>query len=134
MDLQKRIKGISLEQRLAGVGRRIGIVHTQWNSEIIRALVSGARDELLKHGVAEDDIVTLSVRTCLSAFGMLHASSRLSPLIVPLQVPGSYELPYGAKCLIDSSRVDAVIALGCLIKGDTMHFEYIAEAVTQVRS
>ena len=50
----------------------------------------------------------------------------------PAQVPGSYELPFGAKCLIESSRVDAVITVGCLIKGDTMHFEYIAEAVTQV--
>jgi 6,7-dimethyl-8-ribityllumazine synthase len=50
------------------------------------------------------------------------------------QVPGAYELPYGAKCLIESSNVDAVIAVGCLIKGETMHFEYIAEAVTQVNT
>ena len=47
------------------------------------------------------------------------------------QVPGSYELPFGAKCLIESSRVDVVVAVGCLIKGDTMHFEYICEGVTQ---
>lgn len=64
------------------------------------------------------------------------SSMRLRTLSLPLQVPGSYELPFGAKCLITSRAVqrpvDAVICIGCLIKGETMHFEYIAEAVTQV--
>lgn len=49
-----------------------------------------------------------------------------------MQVPGSYELPLGAKCLLATKDVDAVICIGCLIKGETMHMEYIAEAVTQV--
>jgi 6,7-dimethyl-8-ribityllumazine synthase len=51
-------------------------------------------------------------------------------------VPGAYELPFGAKCLLETRAaraVDAVLCVGCLIKGETMHFEYIAEAVTQVR-
>ena len=50
-----------------------------------------------------------------------------------LQVPGSFELVYAAKALILSKKVDAVICIGCLIKGETMHFEYINEAVCQVR-
>ena len=48
-----------------------------------------------------------------------------------LEVPGSYELVFGAKHLIDSASVHAVVCLGTLIKGETMHFEYIADAVTQ---
>jgi len=48
-----------------------------------------------------------------------------------MQVPGSYELPLAARLLLDTGRVDAVIAIGCLIKGETMHFEYICEAVSQ---
>jgi 6,7-dimethyl-8-ribityllumazine synthase len=62
----------------------------------------------------------------------LTPAASASPLLLPrLQVPGSYELVYGAKALIASSNVDAVLCIGCLIKGDTMHFEYICEAVTQ---
>ena len=48
-----------------------------------------------------------------------------------IRVPGSYELPFGAKRLLDTKRFEAVVVLGCLLKGETMHFEYIAEAVTQ---
>lgn len=52
--------------------------------------------------------------------------------IVVVDVPGSYELPFGASCLIKGEQpVDAVICVGCLIKGETMHFEYICEAVSQ---
>ena len=47
------------------------------------------------------------------------------------RVAGSYELPYGAQVLLESGKVDAVVAIGCLVKGATMHFEYICEAVTQ---
>jgi 6,7-dimethyl-8-ribityllumazine synthase len=45
-------------------------------------------------------------------------------------VPGSFELPLGARWLIDDHHVDAVVALGCLIKGETPHFEYISQAVS----
>ena len=57
-----QLKGISLVSQLQGAGRRVGIVHTQWNAEVVDALVGGAREELLKHGVKTDDIVTISVR------------------------------------------------------------------------
>ena len=65
-----------------------------------------------------------------------HGYICLSPTPLPpppllSQVPGAYELPFAAKCLMRSSDVDAVMCIGCLIKGETMHFEYICEAVTQ---
>eukprot|EP00941_MAST-03F_sp_MAST-3F-sp1_P001147 g1147.t1 len=96
---------------LTGTGMRIGIVCSRWNKTVIDSLVKGCREELQRLKVRTDDIVTV-------------------------QVPGSYELPMGAKRMIDMHHLekkplDAVIAIGCLIKGETMHFEYIAEAVTQ---
>lgn len=59
------VKGIALPAEVVGHGKRIGIVHTQWNKEIIEALVGGAREELLHRGVAEEDIVMLSVSVIL---------------------------------------------------------------------
>lgn len=46
-------------------------------------------------------------------------------------VSGSYEIPYAAQVLLDSNKFDGIVCIGCLIKGETMHFEYISEAVTQ---
>jgi 6,7-dimethyl-8-ribityllumazine synthase len=93
-------------RELDGRGFRIGICHTSWNSEIVDALKKGVVETLTSAGVAEEDIVIF-------------------------KVSGAYELPYAASRMISSEKVDAVIALGCLIKGETMHFEYICEAVTQ---
>ena len=88
-------------------------MHSRWNAPLIDALVSGARRSLLARGVKESRIYTQDV-------------------------PGSYELPFAARgiaqALVGSSlgtrRLDAVIAIGVLIKGETMHFEYIADAVS----
>lgn len=95
-------KGITFEQR-DGAGLRIALVVAEWNSGITYALRDGAQDALVKSGV--DDVTTISV-------------------------PGSYELVYATKQLVESGRYDAIIAIGCLIKGETMHFEYIADAVS----
>lgn len=84
----------------------IGVVVSEWNEEITGALLEGARDTLLKHGVKQGNII---VKT----------------------VPGSFELIYGAAAMMDDTAVDAVIALGCVIKGDTPHFDYICQGVTQ---
>ncbi|KAG9412110.1 lumazine synthase [Aphanomyces cochlioides] len=104
------VKKVALEalssRKLDGRGLRIGICTTEWNKEIIDSLREGAVRTLTEAGVAVDDIVLY-------------------------KVPGAYELPYSASRLIQSENVDAVICIGCLIKGDTMHFEYICEAVTQ---
>lgn len=84
----------------------IGVVVSEWNDEITGALLEGVRDTLVKHGVESDNII---IRT----------------------VPGSFELIYGAASMIDDIDVDAVIALGCVIKGDTPHFDYICQGTTQ---
>ena len=87
-------------------GMRIGIVVSEWNEKITGALLEGACQTLIKHGVREENI---SIKT----------------------VPGSFELIYGAARFASSGLVDAVIAIGCVIRGDTPHFEYICQGATQ---
>jgi 6,7-dimethyl-8-ribityllumazine synthase len=81
-----------------------GIVVSDWNHEITHALYEGAYETLVKHGADPDNI---------------HVA----------QVPGSFELPVGAKMLASYHKADAVICLGCVIKGETSHNEYINQAV-----
>lgn len=81
-----------------------GIVVSEWNTEVTHALYEGCYETLLKHGARADRIHTL-------------------------QVPGSFELPVGAKILASSEKVDAVICIGCVIQGETKHNEYINHAV-----
>lgn len=85
---------------------RFGIVVSEWNSNITGALLDGAVSTLKKHGATPENIL---VRT----------------------VPGSFELTYGAAQLIKSGKVDAVIALGCVVRGDTPHFDYVCAGTTQ---
>ena len=86
-------------------GMKIGIVVAEWNSEITFAMRDGAVQTLLKHGAAESDI-TLRY------------------------VPGSFELTTGAQLLAKYCRVDAIICTGCVIRGETPHFDYICQGVT----
>ena len=85
---------------------KFGIVVSEWNREITSALLEGALKRLKKHGVREEHIL---VKT----------------------VPGSFELPYGARLLAEEFSPHAVICLGCVIRGETSHFEYICQGVTQ---
>lgn len=85
---------------------KVGIVVAEWNEEITGALLSGARDLLIRSGIAPSRIVEVSV-------------------------PGSFELPLAAQRLAMKKDVAGVICIGCLIKGDTPHFEYISGAVAQ---
>jgi 6,7-dimethyl-8-ribityllumazine synthase len=85
---------------------RFGIVVSDWNSKITWALLEGAVNTLKKHGTPGTDIV------------IKH-------------VPGSYELTLGAQFLAEYDDLDAVICLGCVIQGDTPHFTYICQGVTQ---
>ena len=87
-------------------GMRFGIVVADWNAEITHALLQGCQNTLLQHGAKAQD---------------LHL----------LHVPGSYELPYGAKLLLGNHTLDAVICLGCVITGETRHNEYISHSVAQ---
>ncbi len=87
-------------------GMKFAIAVSQWNGNITGALLKGAVETLWEHGVKEDDIKVKSV-------------------------PGSFELTYAAKRFMDYGGVDAVIALGCVIRGDTPHFDYVCMGVTQ---
>ena len=87
-------------------GMRVGIVVSEWNEKITGALAEGACQTLMRHGVREEDIIVRPV-------------------------PGSFELVYGAARFVNSERVDAVIAIGCVIRGDTPHFDYICQGATQ---
>jgi len=86
-------------------GFRFAIVVSRFNPEITEGLLTGAREALAAADVRDDDVALV-------------------------RVPGAFELPVAAQRLAESGRFDAVICLGCLIKGDTMHFEYIAEAAS----
>ncbi|HIZ06183.1 MAG TPA: 6,7-dimethyl-8-ribityllumazine synthase [Candidatus Phocaeicola gallistercoris] len=85
---------------------RFGIVVSEWNSTITNSLLKGAVTTLKKQGAKDENIL---IKT----------------------VPGSFELTFGAAQMIKSGKVDAVIALGCVIKGDTPHFDYVCAGVTQ---
>ena len=85
---------------------RFGIVVSEWNPAITGALLEGAVNTLKRHGAQEENII---IKT----------------------VPGSFELSFGSHCLIESGQVDAVIALGCVIRGDTPHFDYVCMGATQ---
>jgi len=90
---------------VVATGCRFAIVVSRFNEAITSGLLSGARTTLLDAGVREDDVT------------LVH-------------VPGAFEIPVAALHLAETGRFDAVICLGCLIKGDTMHFEYIADAAS----
>lgn len=85
---------------------KIGIIVSEWNREVTQELENGARETLLAHGVKTDNL-------------MIHS------------VPGSFELPLGAQLLLEEKNLDAVILLGCVIQGETRHFEFICQAVSQ---
>ena len=85
---------------------RFGIVVAEWNPEVTMALATGAVETLKKHGATDENILVK-------------------------HVPGSFELPLGAQFLAEYGDVDAVIILGCVIQGETRHFDYICEGVTQ---
>ena len=93
----------SFEGDLSAAGLRIGVIASRFNDEIVSGLIDGALSCLTRHGAADGDI---------SMF----------------RVPGAFEIPTLAANLVDGH--DALITLGCLLKGDTPHFEFISTQVT----
>jgi len=87
-------------------GLRFGIVVSEWNEQVTDGLFRGALEALTDNGVSQDDIVKW-------------------------EVPGSFELIYGCKKMVETQKVDAVIAIGCVIQGETKHFDFVCEGVTQ---
>lgn len=84
-----------------GSGRRVAVVVSRFNETVTRALVDGALDALVRHGVAFDDIDIV-------------------------WVPGAWELPLAARHAMASARYEAIVALGAVIRGDTPHFDFVA--------
>jgi 6,7-dimethyl-8-ribityllumazine synthase len=98
--------GKSYEGKLSAEGLKFGIVVSRFNSLITDRLLDGAKDCLLRHGAAEKDLDVT-------------------------RVPGSWEIPLAVKWMAESKRYDAVLALGCVIRGGTPHFDYVAAEVTK---
>ena len=96
----------STEGELNAAGMRFGVVVSRWNSFITERLLHGALDCLRRSGAKSRDIQIV-------------------------RVPGSFEIPSAARLLAESGTVDAVITLGCLIRGETTHYEHIATEVTR---
>jgi 6,7-dimethyl-8-ribityllumazine synthase len=85
---------------------RFAIVVSEWNKEITESLLKGAYEALLKAGTISDNILVE-------------------------HVPGSFEIPFAAKIIAEKMKPDAVICLGCVIQGETRHFDFICQSVTQ---
>ncbi len=86
---------------LDGTGLRVGVVRARWNSHIVDRLAEGVERGLKALGVVADDVVEVSV-------------------------PGSFEIPFGARALAGSGRVDAVVCIGAVIRGETTHYDIVA--------
>jgi len=85
---------------------RFGVVVSEWNDKITEGLYKGAEEAFLDNEVPADNIIRWNV-------------------------PGSFELIYGCKKMLQTQNVDAVIAIGCVIQGETKHFDFVCEGVTQ---
>jgi 6,7-dimethyl-8-ribityllumazine synthase len=86
--------------------KRFAVVVSEWNEEVTESLYSGAYQTLIQHGVKPENILRK-------------------------QVPGSFELTLGAQWCAQQEQVDAVLCLGCVIQGETRHFDFICNAVAQ---
>lgn len=102
----KNLSQYNIDSIPAADDMTFGIVVAEWNYEITSALAEGAIETFLKHGVSEENIVVK-------------------------HVPGSFELTMGAQLLAEYTDVDAIVCLGCVIQGETPHFDYICQGVTQ---
>lgn len=85
---------------------RFGIVVSEWNNDVTKALLKGAIETLTKHNAIEENIDVS-------------------------WVPGSYELVLGAQYYAIEKKVDAIICLGCIIQGETRHFEFLSQAIAK---
>jgi 6,7-dimethyl-8-ribityllumazine synthase len=98
------ISSVSGKSKINLSNRKFAILVAEWNEEITEALFEGAFHALVSLGVRRGNIIRKNV-------------------------PGSFELPLGAQWMAEKKNIDAVICLGCVIQGDTPHFDYICQAV-----
>ena len=85
---------------------KFGIVWAEWNHAVTHALMTGAKNTLLAHGANPENVITKTV-------------------------PGAFELTLGAQYMAEFTNVDAIICIGCVIQGDTKHFDFICESVAK---
>ena len=85
---------------------RFGIVVSEWNRQVTEKLFEGTYKTLIRHGVCPENIIMD-------------------------WVPGSFELTFGARQMAENLQIDAVIVIGCVVQGDTPHFDYVCSSVTQ---
>ena len=90
----------------SGEKLNIGIVVSEWNAEITENMCKGAIETLVDCGVVQHNIIRWDV-------------------------PGSFELVFGCKKMVETHHLDAVIAIGCVIQGETKHFDFVCEGVTK---
>lgn len=86
--------------------KRFGIITSEWNETVTEGMRKGAEETLLDCGV-------------------------LSENIIQWNVPGSFELVNGAKKMLSKEQIDAIIVIGCVIQGETKHFDFVCQGVTQ---
>ena len=101
----KNLSDYDIKSVPSAAGMRFGIVVAEWNTDITNSLLKGAHETLIKNGAKEDDILVKFV-------------------------PGSIELTLGAQFMAEYADLDAVICLGCVIQGETRHFDYVCQSVT----
>ena len=101
-----RLSNYSTDTMPDATSMRIGIVASEWNREVTERLCEGAYQSLLRHGVRPENIFVE-------------------------WVPGSFELTFGARCMAENLKINAVVVIGCVVRGDTPHFDYVCSSVTQ---
>lgn len=92
--------------QVASPGARFVLVAARFNALIVEPLIRGAEDALVRHGVSPDDLTLV-------------------------RVPGAWEIPWACRHIAQSGKVDAIIALGAVVRGQTPHFEYVAGEVAK---
>lgn len=106
MAAEEKLKPASIQGGLSATGLRFGIVISRFNSFITERLLQGALDALMRAGAGSKDVDTI-------------------------HVPGSFELPLTAKKLATGGRYDALIAIGCIIRGETAHYDYVCSETSR---
>ncbi len=101
-----KLKPKSITGNLSAAGLRVGIVISRFNSFITERLLAGALDALERAGAADDQVEIV-------------------------RVPGSFELPVAAKKLAESRRPDSIICIGCVLRGETSHYEHVSNEVAR---
>jgi len=101
----KNLSDYNIQSVANATDMKFGIVVAEWNTEVTESLYNGTYDTLIKHGAKDENIIKK-------------------------YVPGTFELTLGAQLIIKNTDVDAIIVLGCVIQGETRHFDFICQGIS----